>query len=60
MTAYSAWLARVGRLVQDKTGMTLDELPDLTDLGSLYAANVTEVDAASEVIRDQEYDSFTF
>jgi hypothetical protein len=52
MTAYSAWLARVGKDFEERTGLHLDDMPDYTDLGSLYAENVTVRDAANAVMID--------
>lgn len=54
MTAYSTWLARVGRDFEDRTGLHLDDLPDLTDLGSLYAEDLTPRDAATAVMLDHD------
>lgn len=53
MTAYTRWTAEVDRRVEEVLGAPTIDLPDLTDLGALYASEVTPADAAKTVIFDQ-------
>jgi hypothetical protein len=52
-TAYERWLAEVDHKVEKALGAPTIDLPDLTDLGGLYASEVTPTDAARCVILDQ-------
>lgn len=50
---YDEWTKQVDFFVEAALDMSLDEIPDLTDLGELYAEGATPRAAAKMVVRDQ-------
>ena len=56
-TPYQRWYQEVDQAVLAKMGMHYDELPNYTDLGSLYAEDVSVPDAVRAVLLDQGWNT---